>query len=109
MKGKTRVTGLGRLVALSAVLAVGVVAGATGASATRPHGQAWRCALIRPGDTLWDLSRQVAPKKDPRATVDRIVDHNHLATSVIHPGTALWVPWDGTGSIAETSACIGAE
>src|SRR5438045_119095 len=49
---KTRLTPLGRLLALVAIITFGAVAGAAGAAASKPHARAWRCVAVRPGDTL---------------------------------------------------------
>jgi hypothetical protein len=30
--------------------------------------------VVRPGDTLWDIARRVAPEADPRPLVDELAD-----------------------------------
>src|SRR5438876_9769343 len=72
---KTRLTPLGRLLALVAIITFGAVAGAAGAAASKPHARAWRCVAVRPGDTLWGFAGTVE-KQDPRDAVQRIVDEN---------------------------------
>lgn len=89
----TRLTPLGRLLVLVAILTVGAIAGAAGAAATRPHAQAWRCISVRPGDTLWTLAGR-NPAGDRRETVHRITEHNRLA-GALQAGTAIWVPNEG--------------
>ena len=88
-----KLTPLGKLVALILVLTLGAIAGAAGASATRPHAREWRCASVRPGETLWQLAK-ASSDDDPREVVDRIVGHNGLE-GVLQPGRTLWVPGDG--------------
>jgi hypothetical protein len=98
-------TPLGRAVILAAVLGLGALSGAVGASAARPRAQAWRCVLVRPGDSLWSLAKAVRPGSDPRVVVETIAKHNQLRDPRILPGTALWLPWDGSAWPAESSEC----
>lgn len=48
--------------------------------------------LVRPGDTLWSISRQYMPEVDPRLGVEWISESNNLEGAVIHPGDVLNVP-----------------
>lgn len=66
--------------------------------------QAWRpepperysLHLVRPGDTLWGISRQYMPEVDPRLGVEWISRANGLQGAIIHPGDVLNVPdFDG--------------
>ena len=91
---RTKLTPLGRLLILVVILTLGVTAGAAGAAATKPHAQAWRCVAVRPGDTMWDLAG--ASGGDRRETVQRIIDHNRLATASVRVGMAIWVPNEGS-------------
>jgi len=100
---RTRLTPLGRLVAMVMLLTFGAVAGAAGAAATRPHAREWRCVQVRPGDTLWALADGAS--EDPRATVHRIMTHNELAGAQIRPGMAVWVPVEAGGDAPETRTC----
>ena len=90
----TRLTPLGRLLALVLLLTVGAIAGAAGAAATRPHAQAWRCISVRPGETLWSIAER-NPAADRRETIQRILDHNGLMQPP-QAGTAVWVPNEGS-------------
>lgn len=92
---RTKLTPLGRVLVVIVLVAIGAVAGAAGATATKPHAQAWRCVLVRPGDTLWDLSRAIAPGRDRRPVIAQIVRRNALVGSGVSAGEAVWVPWDG--------------
>lgn len=47
---------------------------------------------VQPGDTVWSISRHVAPAIDPRTTTEQILSINHLANTVIYPGEILQVP-----------------
>jgi hypothetical protein len=90
----TRLTPLGRLLALVCVLLLGAIAGAAGAAATRPHAQAWRCISVRPGETLWSIA-EGNPAPDRRETIQRIMDENGLDTPP-QAGQAIWVPNEGS-------------
>jgi hypothetical protein len=46
---------------------------------------------VEPGDTLWSIARKVAPERDPRAVVDRLVSRNHLHGVTLTPGQTLRV------------------
>jgi len=49
--------------------------------------------LVHQGDTLWDLARTYGPHgADPRRTVSRIRELNHLTDSLIRPGEVVLVP-----------------
>jgi hypothetical protein len=48
--------------------------------------------VVQPGQTLWGIATQVAPKADPRATVQRIIDLNHLAGTNLQVGESLTLP-----------------
>src|SRR5918999_6320895 len=68
---KTRLTPLGRLLILVVIITLGAIAGAAGATASRPHARAWRCVAVRPGDTLWGFAGTV-DRSDPRDAVQKI-------------------------------------
>ncbi|HTC68659.1 MAG TPA: LysM peptidoglycan-binding domain-containing protein [Acidothermaceae bacterium] len=48
--------------------------------------------VVQPGQTLWAIATQVAPHADPRATVQRIIDLNHLAGTNLQVGESLTLP-----------------
>lgn len=56
--------------------------------------------LVRPGDTLWSISRQYMPDTDPRLGVEWISRANGLEGAIIRPGDILNVPCE-TGELAE--------
>lgn len=100
----TALTPVGKFVVALLCFALIAVVWAAGAAATRPHAQAWRCVLVRPGDTLWGLAGRVS-SGDRREVIDKIVDRNRLSGSLISPGAALWVPVGERGYAAEDSEC----
>jgi len=106
-KDQTKLTPIGRLIALVAILLIGAIAGAAGAAATRPHAQAWRCITVRPGETLWSIAGH-NPAADRRETIDRIDKENGLADGGAEAGASIWVPNEGSLkglSVAPSSAC----
>ena len=46
---------------------------------------------VQPGDTLWSIAGQVAPRRDPRRVVEQIRRANHLDSASIMPGQTLKV------------------
>ena len=48
--------------------------------------------VVRSGDTLWSIARDVAPEEDPRAVVDAIVELNGLHDVDLLPGAELQLP-----------------
>jgi len=48
--------------------------------------------VVQPGQTLWGIATQVAPRADPRATVQQIIVLNHLASTGLQAGETLAVP-----------------
>jgi LysM repeat protein len=48
--------------------------------------------VVQPGDTLWSLAQQLAPREDPRAVVDAIIDRNDMAGTELIPGQVLELP-----------------
>jgi hypothetical protein len=101
----TRLTPLGKMAALVLALLVSGVVTAAGASAVRPHDQAWRCVIVQPGDTLWDLARGAG--SDVRSVIHEIADENGLSSPSIQPGSALWIPAtaDRSASAVSPEAC----
>ncbi len=92
-----RLTGRGRLVLVVALLALtfGVLTllGAPAASTSRVRHVPARTVVVKPGQTLWDIARAVAPQSDPRDEIAKIVDLNSLGGSgAIRPGQPLDIP-----------------
>ena len=104
---ETKLTPVGRLLALVLILTIGAIAGAAGAAATRPHAQAWRCITVRPGETLWGIASH-DPSPDRRDVIFRIDQENALGGRTPQAGTSIWVPTEGNSSgllQARTSSC----
>ena len=92
---RTVVVTLALLVALAAAVVAGVPSVAAGDGAAVP---ATASVVVQPGQTLWQVARQVAPGTDIRETVARIKDLNGLsgaAGDVVQPGQLLVVPAAG--------------
>ena len=47
---------------------------------------------VQPGDTLWSVSRRLAPHRDPREVVDQLQRLNDLSTSELQVGQQLLLP-----------------
>lgn len=45
--------------------------------------------VVQPGETLWQLAREAAPRIDTRRTVDRLIETNDLRGGRIIPGQKL--------------------
>lgn len=96
---RLRITRRGRAV-LAALVALplaigGVVVGIGQQAAADQHGVsrgAYTYVTVQPGDTLWSIASDVAPKSDPRDVVDRIVDLNQLPTAELRAGERIAVP-----------------
>ncbi len=86
----------GRVVLVLLVAALAFMAFSLGRVAsqagTEPTGPATRAVTVQPGQTLWEIAVAVAPNDDPRATVDRIRELNHMSTEVLQAGQQLVVP-----------------
>ena len=109
---RTKVTPLGRLLALVVIICLGAVVGAAGAAATRPHAQAWRCISVRPGDTLWGIAGALELPGDRRETVQRITEENMLEGRALWAASAIWVPNEGKVAALpqlKPSACAPAD
>lgn len=80
------------LALLAAVLALGIDAARSVASTDSSPTTQYQTVIVQPGDTLWDIARNLAPGDDPRETVQRLRDLNGLSSPVIVPGQELAVP-----------------
>jgi len=96
-----RLTRRGRLVAmlgvllaslLSALVFVLAMGPANGRSAAPARAGSAPTVTVQPGDTLWAIASRVAPKADPRVTVQQIIDRNGLAGASVQAGQVLVLP-----------------
>src|SRR2546429_197650 len=83
-----RTAALGRGLALTVLRAGAALGGSSpGIAERRPHVQT---VVVQTGDTLWSLARRLAPRSDPRAVVDALVQARGSSTVV--PGeTITWL------------------
>ena len=99
-RGRSRVhlTGRGRLLVLLALVALLLGAFAFGRSASHAAvtaesgGPTLTQVTVQPGDTLWSVSRRLAPHRDPREVVDQLQRLNHLDSSALQVGQQLLLP-----------------
>ena len=92
---RTAVVTLALLVALVAAVVAGVPAVSAGDTPAVP---ATASVVVQPGQTLWQVAREVAPGADVRDTLARIRELNGLsgaAADVVQPGQQLVVPAAG--------------
>ena len=96
-QGQTRLTRRGRL-ALVGVAALCLLFGllignaVSFSAGVAPAPTSTHSVVVQPGQTLWAIASQAAPKADPRATVQQIIVLNHLASTALQPGQTLALP-----------------
>ena len=83
-----RVVALLVLLPLAAILWFSAGKGAV-AQGTAPT---TKTVVVQPGQSLWGIAQDVAPKADPRETIYKIKQLNHFADSSLSPGQAVIVP-----------------
>jgi Tfp pilus assembly protein FimV len=85
-----------RTFAVLATAVVAVLVSPLAAGAVRrgeaPDPPAQRVVVVRAGDTLWSIARQLRPDEDPRVTIDAIVGSNQVDAGALIPGQSLTVP-----------------
>ena len=77
---------------LSALVFVLAMGPANGRSAAPARAGSAPTVTVQPGDTLWAIASRVAPKADPRVTVQQIIDRNELAGASVEAGQVLVLP-----------------
>jgi hypothetical protein len=84
------------VVALSAtvIVTLSVVAGLSWLGRSPDPAIPERTAVVRvgAGETVWDVAARVAPRSDPRAVVERILQLNGLTDAEVVPDQQLQVP-----------------
>jgi Tfp pilus assembly protein FimV len=84
--------------ARKALIVAGLVAalfapGIARVGARQAHPPARRLVhVVQAGDTLWTIAQEVAPRADVVATVERLIDANHLKGASLRPGQPLFLP-----------------
>ena len=53
-----------------------------------------RSVVVEPGDTLWQIAREIAPADSPAAVVVALQEANGLDGGPLQPGQVLAVPAD---------------
>lgn len=99
-RGRSRVhlTRRGRALVLLVLVALLLAAFAFGRSASHaaviaePGGPTLTQVTVQPGDTLWSVSRHLAPHRDPREVVQQLQRVNHLPSSALQVGQQLLLP-----------------
>jgi nucleoid-associated protein YgaU len=78
---------------LVAALGFFAMRGAPAASTDVVHHPRTTTVIVSPGETVWDIARQVAPQADTRSTVAEIEELNSLSDAgSIQVGQPLVVP-----------------
>lgn len=95
--GRVRLTRRGRLTVLLIFLALALAAftfvGGPAASTGTSHHSVAATVVVQPGQTLWDIAREVAPHADPRVVVAQITELNDLSDpGAIRAGQPIYVP-----------------
>lgn len=93
---RARLTRRGRLLFVLALAGLLLAAFSAGRVSTAAHAAGSAPALghvtISPGETLWQLAVRLAPENDPRVTVTRLMQLNHLNSPALQAGQTLLVP-----------------
>ncbi|HUR73196.1 MAG TPA: LysM peptidoglycan-binding domain-containing protein [Sporichthya sp.] len=93
-----RLTRRGRLAVVALFLATlfagGVLFGSTATRATGEPGapQDYQYLVVQPGQTLWGIAKEIAPQKDPRATIEAIRRLNALPDTGVEAGQRIALP-----------------
>ena len=100
--GKTwRLTRRGRMVLgvllsvpfAAVLMVIGSLSADAGTAGAGVAGQAATgVVVVQPGESLWQIAREVAPQADPRATLSSIRELNGLDGNAVVPGQSLVVP-----------------
>jgi len=95
--GGLRLTARGRLVAVLALLALAFAVftfvGSPAASTATSHHATSPTVVVQPGQTLWDIAAEAAPRSDPRDVIAEIIELNDLVDpGAIRAGQPLFVP-----------------
>jgi LysM domain len=99
VRAQVRLTPRGRVIAVALFLLLAFVLVSVSSAlhsatqaGTAPATSATRFVTVQPGQTLWQIALRVAPRDDPRDTVDRIRSLNDLDDTTVLPGQRLVVP-----------------
>jgi len=96
-----RLTRRGRVVVVLVLAALTLLAFSVGRATTSDATRGGAAAtprpttVVQPGDTLWSISRRIAPGADPRRMVERLSSLNDLGGRPIQAGQRLTLPHAG--------------
>ena len=62
------------------------------AGTAMPQGRATSVVVVQPGESLWQIARQIAPSADPREVVSTIRELNGLGETTVAAGQSVVVP-----------------
>jgi hypothetical protein len=98
-RSPVRLTRRGRLVVVLAITLIAATAMLFGraqvVAGPTSKGPIAQYVTVQSGDTLWELAAAVAPGRDPRPVIDRIVELNGLESGALRAGQRLAVPVRG--------------
>jgi hypothetical protein len=81
------------LVLLTVIAAAFLVLRAPATASTgEPAAPVARTVTVEPGQTLWQVAREVRPQADPRETIARIMEMNGLTSASVQAGRQIYVP-----------------
>ena len=95
---RTRLTRRGRVVLAALIVLPLLVGGAAFAASgaamagSEASSSSFRHLTVQPGDSLWSIAEEVAPRSDPRDVVAAFIDLNGLSSSLVQAGQQLAVP-----------------
>ena len=82
--------------ALASVLVLGFLLGTlvlwTGSDTQATHELYYNFVTVEPGDTLWHIAKEAAPREDPRKVVWQIREKNQMSDVTLFPGQRILVP-----------------
>lgn len=76
----------------SAIIAVGLLFAGPGAQAGAEVGTDAPVYTVLAGESLWSIAQELAPRQDPRITIDQLMRANNLRSADIRPGDVLLLP-----------------
>jgi len=91
-RGRAVVVAAGVVVLMLAVFAAVLLGGGSAAAGPQAQPVPVRHHVVMPGETLWQIAAEVDPSGDPRDTVARIRELNHLESAALSVGARLVLP-----------------
>ena len=79
-------------VVASAIIALGLLFASPGAQAGADAGSEAPVYTVLAGETLWSIAEELAPRQDPRITIEQLMRANNLRSAEILPGDVLLLP-----------------